>query len=86
MAGYFGDFTAGKTVRIPFNTNQGDGTPITLAGTPAISIPAGFTRDGRPIGLQLQANAFREASLLSVAHRFQQATDWHLRMPAGTSQ
>ena len=52
-----------------------------LTGTPAISVPAGFTRDGRPIGLQLQANAFCEAALLSIAHRFQQATDWHLRTP-----
>ena len=53
-----------------------------LTGMPAISIPAGFTRDGRPVGLQLQAGAFREASLLAIAHRFQQATDWHLRVPA----
>ena len=52
-----------------------------LTGTPAISIPAGFTRDGLPIGLQLQATYFREATLLSIAHRFQQASDWHLRTP-----
>jgi aspartyl-tRNA(Asn)/glutamyl-tRNA(Gln) amidotransferase subunit A len=53
-----------------------------LTGAPAISIPAGFTRDGLPIGLKLQANAFDEARLLTVAHRFQQATDWHLRVPS----
>ncbi len=53
-----------------------------LTGAPAMSIPAGFTRDGRPIGVQLQAGAFREAQLLAIAHRFQQATDWHLRRPA----
>jgi hypothetical protein len=35
---YGGDYTPGKTVRIAFNTNQANGTPITLAGTPAISI------------------------------------------------
>jgi aspartyl-tRNA(Asn)/glutamyl-tRNA(Gln) amidotransferase subunit A len=52
-----------------------------LTGVPAMSIPAGFTRDGRPIGLQLQANSFRESQLLAVAHRFQQATDWHARRP-----
>lgn len=52
-----------------------------LTGAPAISIPAGFTREGLPIGLHLQANAFREAKLFAVAHRFQQATDWHLRAP-----
>jgi aspartyl-tRNA(Asn)/glutamyl-tRNA(Gln) amidotransferase subunit A len=53
-----------------------------LTGMPAVSIPAGFTRDGRPIGLQLQAGAFHEAPLFAIAHRFQQATDWHLRRPA----
>jgi aspartyl-tRNA(Asn)/glutamyl-tRNA(Gln) amidotransferase subunit A len=53
-----------------------------LTGTPALSIPCGFTRDGRPIGLQLQGNHFSEARLLEIAHRFQQATDWHARAPA----
>jgi hypothetical protein len=33
-----GDFTAGKTVIVRFNTHKADGTPITLAGTPAISV------------------------------------------------
>jgi aspartyl-tRNA(Asn)/glutamyl-tRNA(Gln) amidotransferase subunit A len=53
-----------------------------LTGAPALSIPCGFTRDGLPIGLQLQGNSFDEARLLDVAHRYQQATDWHLRAPA----
>jgi aspartyl-tRNA(Asn)/glutamyl-tRNA(Gln) amidotransferase subunit A len=52
-----------------------------LTGTPAISIPCGLTRAGLPVGLQLQANYFEEARLLEVAHRYQQATDWHLRTP-----
>ena len=52
-----------------------------LTGTPAISIPCGFTAAGLPIGLQLQADHFREARLLDVAHRYQQATDWHTRVP-----
>lgn len=34
MSKYYGDFTAGQTVRIPFNTNSAAGAPITLAGTP----------------------------------------------------
>jgi aspartyl-tRNA(Asn)/glutamyl-tRNA(Gln) amidotransferase subunit A len=53
-----------------------------LTGTPAISIPGGLSSQGLPIGLQLQANDFEEARLLEVAHRFQQATDWHRRAPA----
>jgi aspartyl-tRNA(Asn)/glutamyl-tRNA(Gln) amidotransferase subunit A len=52
-----------------------------LTGMPGISIPAGFSQDGLPIGVQLQANYFEEARLLEVAHRFQQATDWHARAP-----
>ena len=52
-----------------------------LTGAPAISIPVGFDRRGLPIGMQIQANYFAEAKLLGVAHRFQQATDWHARAP-----
>ncbi|HVF65301.1 MAG TPA: Asp-tRNA(Asn)/Glu-tRNA(Gln) amidotransferase subunit GatA [Casimicrobiaceae bacterium] len=52
-----------------------------LVGMPAVSLPAGFTRDGRPIGLQLQADHLQEARLIAVAHRFQLATDWHTRTP-----
>ena len=57
-----------------------------LTGTPALSIPCGFTRDGRPIGLQLQGNHFSEARLLEIAHRFQQVTDWHATAPADAGE
>ena len=52
-----------------------------LAGLPALSMPAGFA-DGLPVGVQLIGNAFDEGRLLAVAHRFQQATDWHARAPS----
>ncbi|MEP7181133.1 MAG: Asp-tRNA(Asn)/Glu-tRNA(Gln) amidotransferase subunit GatA [Betaproteobacteria bacterium] len=52
-----------------------------LTGAPALSIPCGFDRNGLPIGLQIQGDYFAEAKLLDVAHRFQQATDWHARAP-----
>jgi aspartyl-tRNA(Asn)/glutamyl-tRNA(Gln) amidotransferase subunit A len=58
--------------------------PAPLAGVPALSIPCGFDASGLPVGLQLTGNYFSEARLLGVAHRYQQATDWHLRMPTGT--
>lgn len=54
-----------------------------LAGVPAISIPCGFGPDGLPIGLQLQARPFDEATLLRASHQFQLATDWHQRSPTG---
>ncbi len=55
---------------------------VNLAGLPGMSIPCGFA-DGLPVGLQLVGNYFAEAQLLNVAHRYQQATDWHQRRPEG---
>jgi aspartyl-tRNA(Asn)/glutamyl-tRNA(Gln) amidotransferase subunit A len=57
--------------------------PGSLAGVPSMSIPCGFGDKGRPVGLQLMANHLQEARLLGVAHQYQQATDWHRRVPAG---
>ncbi len=59
-----------------------------LAGLPGMSIPCGFssgeTKDTQlPVGLQLIGNYFDEARMLNAAHRYQQATDWHMRMPEG---
>ncbi len=53
---------------------------VNLAGLPGISIPAGFI-DGKPVGLQLIGGYFAEARLLNVAHRFQQVTEWHRKIP-----
>jgi aspartyl-tRNA(Asn)/glutamyl-tRNA(Gln) amidotransferase subunit A len=55
-----------------------------LAGLPALSIPCGFDEKGLPVGLQLTGNYFSEARLIGAAHRYQQATDWHLRVPKET--
>ena len=55
---------------------------VNLAGLPGLSHPAGFGAEGLPIGLQLVGDYFAEARLLNAAHRYQQATDWHLRRPA----
>jgi aspartyl-tRNA(Asn)/glutamyl-tRNA(Gln) amidotransferase subunit A len=51
-------------------------------GTPAVSVPCGFSADGLPIGLQIVAPAFREGRALSLAWTYQQATDWHKQRPA----
>ena len=58
--------------------------PAPLAGLPALSIPCGFDAKGLPVGLQLTGDYFSEARLLGIAHRYQQASDWHLRLPAET--
>ena len=58
---------------------------VNLAGLPAMSIPCG-SDEGLPVGLQIIAPWFAEAKMLNVAHRYQQATDWHRRMPAGLEE
>jgi aspartyl-tRNA(Asn)/glutamyl-tRNA(Gln) amidotransferase subunit A len=55
---------------------------VNLAGLPGMSIPCGLA-NGLPAGLQLIGDYFDEARLLNVAHRYQQATGWHLQHPAG---
>jgi aspartyl-tRNA(Asn)/glutamyl-tRNA(Gln) amidotransferase subunit A len=56
---------------------------VNLAGLPALSIPAGFTKKNLPIGLQLIGNYFDEKRLLNIAHQYQQLTDWHSQSPKG---
>jgi aspartyl-tRNA(Asn)/glutamyl-tRNA(Gln) amidotransferase subunit A len=57
--------------------------PASLAGLPGMSVPCGFGDGAMPVGLQLIGNYFQEARLLNAAHRFQQASDFHLRCPEG---
>jgi aspartyl-tRNA(Asn)/glutamyl-tRNA(Gln) amidotransferase subunit A len=52
-----------------------------LAGMPALSVPCGFSGDGLPVGVQLAAAPFAEATVLRAGAAYQQATDWHLREP-----
>jgi aspartyl-tRNA(Asn)/glutamyl-tRNA(Gln) amidotransferase subunit A len=54
---------------------------VNLAGLPGMSIPCGFDANAKPVGLQIIGNYFAEARMLSAAHRYQQETDWHLRVP-----
>jgi aspartyl-tRNA(Asn)/glutamyl-tRNA(Gln) amidotransferase subunit A len=59
--------------------------PFNLSGLPAISFPCGFTSDGLPIGLQVAGKPFEEATVLRIAHAYQQLTDWHRREPGGNT-
>ena len=55
--------------------------PFNIGGVPAVSVPCGFTTSGMPIGLQLAGRPFDEATVLRVAHAYEQATEWHTRRP-----
>ena len=55
--------------------------PYNITGSPAISIPCGFSEAGLPIGLQLAGKPFDEVTVLRAAHAYEQATDWHRRRP-----
>jgi aspartyl-tRNA(Asn)/glutamyl-tRNA(Gln) amidotransferase subunit A len=50
-------------------------------GSPAVSVPMGFSDAGLPLGLQIVGRHFDEAGVLGVAHGYQQETDWHVRVP-----
>ncbi|MCK5211778.1 aspartyl/glutamyl-tRNA amidotransferase subunit A [Candidatus Parcubacteria bacterium] len=55
-------------------------TGASLAGLPAISIPAGFAK-GMPVGLQLIGQRFGEQTIFNVANTYEQATSWHTKKP-----
>ena len=57
--------------------------PRSIQPLPGMSIPCGFGARGRPVGLQIVGNYFDEARMLAAAHAYQQATDWHTRVPPG---
>ena len=57
--------------------------PANLAGLPALSMPCGVDGEGLPVGAQLMGPRFGEQVLLSVAHAYQQETDYHKRVPRG---
>jgi len=58
-------------------------SPFNATGIPTVTLPCGYTEDGRPVAFQLAGTHGSEAMLLKVAHAFQQATDWHTKRPPG---
>lgn len=55
--------------------------PVNYLGLPSLSIPAGFTKSGLPVGMQLIGRSFDEATLLRIGAAFQRATDFHAQVP-----
>ncbi|QOG53689.1 Asp-tRNA(Asn)/Glu-tRNA(Gln) amidotransferase subunit GatA [Neisseria gonorrhoeae] len=54
---------------------------VNLAGLPALTLPAGFSGGGLPVGVQLVGNYFAEAKILGAAHQIQLNSDWHGKRP-----
>ncbi|ABL00684.1 Asp-tRNA(Asn)/Glu-tRNA(Gln) amidotransferase subunit GatA [Pelobacter propionicus] len=77
-------FRIGEKVNDPLQMYLSDifTIPVNLAGTCAMSLPAGISGQGLPIGVQLIGKPFGEETILRAAHAFEQATEWHsLRAP-----
>jgi Asp-tRNA(Asn)/Glu-tRNA(Gln) amidotransferase A subunit family amidase len=56
-----------------------------ILGFPAISVPAGFTAEGLPVGIEFMGKAFSEPSLFKIAYAYEQGTR-HRKPPATTPQ
>ena len=55
--------------------------PWNLLGWPSINVPAGFTSDGLPIGVQLMGPANSEPLLVSLAAELEAINGWAMRQP-----
>jgi aspartyl-tRNA(Asn)/glutamyl-tRNA(Gln) amidotransferase subunit A len=58
--------------------NTAIGNILKLCG---LSLPCGFTSKGLPIGLMIYSRPFCEDAILRIGYAYEQATDWHKRMP-----
>jgi aspartyl-tRNA(Asn)/glutamyl-tRNA(Gln) amidotransferase subunit A len=74
-------FRIGEKVNDPLQMYLSDifTIPVNLAGTCGISVPAGVSQEGLPIGLQLVGRPFGEETIIRAAYAFEQATEWHKR-------
>jgi aspartyl-tRNA(Asn)/glutamyl-tRNA(Gln) amidotransferase subunit A len=76
-------FKAGEKTNDPLSMYLSDlmTIPVNLAGLPGLSLPCGFDEKGLPIGLQIIGNVLREDLVLQAAYAYEQATEWHQKMP-----
>jgi len=77
-------FKIGDKVTDPLTMYMNDilTIPVNLAGLPAMSVPAGFV-DGMPVGLQLIAKHFDEATLYQAGAAFEDANNYVDQIPGG---
>jgi len=79
----FPAFKIGEKLEDPLSMYLADvnTVPINPAGVPAMSVPAGFTKDNLPVGMQIIGPYLGEGAIIEIADAFQQATDHHLKKP-----
>ena len=66
------EYTYGRQARAPFN----------VTGSPALSVPVGFSKAGLPLAMQIVGKPFNEAMVYRVAHAYEEATAWGERHPS----
>ena len=62
--------------------SDSDNAPFNISGHPALAIRTGFDHDGLPTNAQIVGRYFDEATMLKVAHTYEQARRWHEQRPA----
>jgi aspartyl-tRNA(Asn)/glutamyl-tRNA(Gln) amidotransferase subunit A len=55
--------------------------PANMTGQPSLSLPCGFDPQGLPVGLQIIGRPFAEETVFRIGQAYEEATDWHMRMP-----
>lgn len=56
-------------------------TTINQVGITSLALPAGFTKSGLPVGMQLVADKFQESTILTLGHHYQTVTNHHTLRP-----
>lgn len=81
-------FGVGERVDDPLAMYLGDIFTVSanLTGLPAISLPGGFTDDGLPLGFQLMARPFDEATLFRLGDAYERESPWWRKLPTALSQ
>jgi aspartyl-tRNA(Asn)/glutamyl-tRNA(Gln) amidotransferase subunit A len=79
----FPAFKIGEKLEDPLAMYKADADTVTIntAGVPAMSVPAGFTKNGLPVGMQIIGPRLGEGKIFEIANAFEQKTEWHLKKP-----
>jgi len=73
----------GEKINNPLKMYLSDALTVTanIAGIPSLSVPAGFSKNNLPVGIQIMGKQLSESLLFQIGHTYEQATEWHMRKP-----